>query len=70
MLGMQAQMFIIAALHFLQKHHIRSETMQTESQLPHRVSPREGATFVDVVADNTEQGHLTRFDFGLTQTDM
>ena len=44
--------------------------MQAESQLPHRVATREGATFVDVVADDTEQGHLTRFDFGLTQTDM
>ena len=44
--------------------------MQAESQLHHRVAPREGATFVDVVAYDPKQGHLTLFDFWLAQTDM
>jgi hypothetical protein len=34
-LSVQAQMFIVAALHFLQKHHIGPKPMQPESQLAH-----------------------------------
>lgn len=58
MLGVEQRFLLVAALHFLQEDQVGAQAIQAQAQFVQRVAAAQRrATFMDVVADDTDERH-------------